>query len=406
MQRSGLAMSGANACLDKRGIPPEAGTGSIFAADIQQLDLQRTDLVVLSACRSGLGDIAVGDGAHGLRRAFLAAGARSVLSALWDVPDDSSKTLVTQFFEQLLNKVPRVDALAAAREVVRKAHPGDPIHWAGFVLDGSFGPLGRFSPLSDLKIANVPYLMSSKDPERMARIAKQIRSDPELDETYLTSVISLKRVVGRPDVPDNARVIALMRLADLANRLGDNVAAIRWYREVLHNEAAEPGERIAVSYNIAKTLHMSGDLAAGINAYTELLTQQHLDAEIRSHALVNRGFAYSQLQRFGDGVADFTAVLTDEEAPPDQQFMARLNRAAALYDMGDAKNALDDIDVVLKSDQATDIDKLTFRISRAQMLIDLGRRETALAEIEDLSKVPELSEETRDVVERLRVAAT
>lgn len=406
MQRSGLAMSGANARLDKREIPPEAGTGIIFAADIQQLDLQRTDLVVLSACRSGLGDIAVGDGAHGLRRAFLAAGARSVLSALWDVPDESSMTLVTEFFQQLLNKVPRVEALAAARAVVREAHPRDPIHWAGFVLDGNFGPLGRFSPLSDLKIANVSYRISSKDPEGMARIAKQIVSGPELDESFLTSVITLKQVVGRPDLAEDTRVFALKRLADLANRLGDNDAAIRWYREVLQNKAAEPGERVAVSYNIAKILHTSGDVAAGVKAYTELLTQQQPGAEIRSHALANRGYAYMQLERFEDAVADFTAVLKDKEAPPDQHFMARMNRAVALSGMGDAKSALDDIDVVLKSDQATDIDKLKFRIFRAELLIDLNQRKTALGEIEDLEKVPNLSEESRARLEGLRAAAT
>jgi hypothetical protein len=140
MQRSGLAMSGANAVLDGRAIPPEAGTGTLFAADIQQLDFQRTDIVVLSACRSGLGDVAVGDGAHGLRRAFLAAGARSVVSALWDVPEASSRTLVTHFYRRLLlDQATRFEALADARTAVRKDHPRDP------------GALGRLRPGRQLR---------------------------------------------------------------------------------------------------------------------------------------------------------------------------------------------------------------------------------------------------------------
>src|SRR5262249_31135827 len=155
MQRSGLAMSGANAALDGREIPPEAGIATIYAADIQQLNLQRTDLVVLSACRSGLGDIKVGDGSHGLRRAFLAAGARSVVSALWDVPDDSSRLLITRFYEQLLKQQTRLEALAEARKEVRALHPRDPVYWAGFVLDGDFEQLARFSGLSELNIASL-----------------------------------------------------------------------------------------------------------------------------------------------------------------------------------------------------------------------------------------------------------
>ena len=80
-------MSGANGGADGRAIPPEAGAATIYGADIQQLNLQRTDLVVLSACRSGLGDIEV-ETATTLRRAFRRRRPKHRQRAV-DVPEDS-----------------------------------------------------------------------------------------------------------------------------------------------------------------------------------------------------------------------------------------------------------------------------------------------------------------------------
>ena len=125
MQRSGLALSGANAVLDRRRIPREAGRGVLFAADIQRLNLQQTDLVVLSACRSGLGPVSIGDGAQGLRRAFLAAGSHSVVSTLWDIPDDASRAMMAVFYTELLKQKTRLEAIRAARAQVRAQHPRD-----------------------------------------------------------------------------------------------------------------------------------------------------------------------------------------------------------------------------------------------------------------------------------------
>jgi CHAT domain-containing protein/tetratricopeptide (TPR) repeat protein len=99
--RSGLALSGANTWL-RRGVPPaEAEDGLLTAEDVSGLDLQSTELVVLSACQTGLGEIHVGEGVFGLRRAFALAGARTLVISLWRVPDLATAFLMERFYHSL-----------------------------------------------------------------------------------------------------------------------------------------------------------------------------------------------------------------------------------------------------------------------------------------------------------------
>lgn len=98
------------------------------------------DLVVLSACDSGTGDPVPGEGVAGLRLAFLTAGARSVVSSLWPVDDESTRELLTALHRELARGAAREDALRAAELRVRRRRP-HPHHWSAFVLEGSTGPL-------------------------------------------------------------------------------------------------------------------------------------------------------------------------------------------------------------------------------------------------------------------------
>jgi CHAT domain-containing protein len=100
----------------------------------------RADLVVLSACQTGLGDLREAEGTVGLQRAFLARGARSVLVSLWSVSDDATAVLMRSFYTHWRHGSSKVEALRRAQEEVR-GPPGSRFHapryWAAFQLIGA-----------------------------------------------------------------------------------------------------------------------------------------------------------------------------------------------------------------------------------------------------------------------------
>jgi CHAT domain-containing protein/tetratricopeptide (TPR) repeat protein len=100
----------------------------------------QADLVVLSACQTGLGDLKQAEGSVGLQRAFLAKGARSLLVSLWSVSDEATEQLMRSFYTHWLNGASKADALRRAQMQVRGA-PGsrfyDPRYWAAFQLVGA-----------------------------------------------------------------------------------------------------------------------------------------------------------------------------------------------------------------------------------------------------------------------------
>src|SRR5262249_4171094 len=92
--RSGLALAGGNVGLHGGAPPADAEDGLLTAEDVTGMDLLDTELVVLSACETGLGEVHVGEGVFGLRRAFVLAGARSLVMSLWKVPDEQTRELM------------------------------------------------------------------------------------------------------------------------------------------------------------------------------------------------------------------------------------------------------------------------------------------------------------------------
>ena len=116
--------------------------GFLSVGDILECRLS-ADLVTLSACETGLGRLERGEGVLGLARAYLAAGARSVVVSLWKVNDRSTASLMEHFYRPLLTRrMPRERALAQAkRALLADPQTRSPFYWAPFVLIGASGPL-------------------------------------------------------------------------------------------------------------------------------------------------------------------------------------------------------------------------------------------------------------------------
>ncbi len=120
MQRCGIALAGANGWLQGQPLPPDIGKGVLLAHDIAQLNLWGTEIVVLVACSTALGDTKSGQGIFGLRRALALAGAKHAIVSLWDVPARASMLLMNYFFDDYLAGVAPSQALHQAQNRVRQ----------------------------------------------------------------------------------------------------------------------------------------------------------------------------------------------------------------------------------------------------------------------------------------------
>ncbi|MGL4375525.1 MAG: CHAT domain-containing protein, partial [Microcoleaceae cyanobacterium] len=120
MMRSLLAFSGANNWLSGGEPHPKAGKGILFAQEVANLDLWGNELTILVACQTALGDTKAGEGVFGLRRAFPAAGSKTLIISLWSVPTKASMLLMERFLDNLKQpNVGRGDALIAAQNYLR-----------------------------------------------------------------------------------------------------------------------------------------------------------------------------------------------------------------------------------------------------------------------------------------------
>ena len=134
--RSGLFFSGADNYLkSETPVNLEEDNGLLSAYEAINLNLDKTELVVLSACETGLGDVQNGEGVFGLRRAFQQAGAKTIIMSLWTVSDQATQELMTGFYSNWVSGMPKRQAFAAAQQEVRKRYP-DPYFWGAFVMVG------------------------------------------------------------------------------------------------------------------------------------------------------------------------------------------------------------------------------------------------------------------------------
>lgn len=135
MSLSGLVFAGGNAAwLGKKNVDGVLG-GVLTAKDIANLDFKGTDLLVLSACKTGQGKVTA-EGVFGLQRAFKKAGVGTIIMSLWNVDDKVTSEFMVAFYEQLTDKANNWNkrkAFEQTKEIIRKKHP-DPYYWAAFVM--------------------------------------------------------------------------------------------------------------------------------------------------------------------------------------------------------------------------------------------------------------------------------
>jgi CHAT domain-containing protein/tetratricopeptide (TPR) repeat protein len=118
-----------------------AHDGLLTAEEVRSLNLWGTQLVVLSACDTGKGALASGQGVYGLRRSFLVAGAETLVTSLWPVSDEATGELMVSYYQKLVKeKKGRVEAMEEAMEEMKQRRP-HPYYWAPFIVIGQDGPL-------------------------------------------------------------------------------------------------------------------------------------------------------------------------------------------------------------------------------------------------------------------------
>jgi CHAT domain-containing protein len=147
LTRSGLLFAGANLAWNGKEVPTGIEDGILTSKELSQLDLRGLDLVVMSACQTGLGEI-TGEGVFGLQRGFKKAGANTLVMSLWKVDDKATEVMMSQFYKNLMTGQSKRQAFLNAQQYLRNYSYttdkdtvikfDDPKYWAAFImLDGN-----------------------------------------------------------------------------------------------------------------------------------------------------------------------------------------------------------------------------------------------------------------------------
>ncbi len=134
LNRAGLLFAGSNFAWGGGTLTADAEDGILTAYEATNVSLTNTQLVVLSACETGLGEIKGSEGVFGLQRAFKAAGTEYLLMSLWKVPDKETAEFMAFFYNYWFNGNPIPTAYYQTQQYMKSKYPNDPFKWAVFVL--------------------------------------------------------------------------------------------------------------------------------------------------------------------------------------------------------------------------------------------------------------------------------
>jgi CHAT domain-containing protein len=133
--KTGLLFSGAGDIFNETKYNYNISNGILTAAEAMSLNLDQTDLVVLSACETGLGKIENGEGVYGLQRAFLVAGAKVLIMSMFKVDDEATQKLIINFYRKWLATNNMRQSFIDAKKELRVEYP-EPYYWAPFMMIG------------------------------------------------------------------------------------------------------------------------------------------------------------------------------------------------------------------------------------------------------------------------------
>jgi CHAT domain-containing protein len=131
--RSGLLFANANYAWQNGNNPYEEDDGILTALEISNLDLKNTDIVILSACETGLGDIEGSEGVYGLQRAFKMAGVKTIIMSLWPVPDAETAEFMNLFYTKWKGYNNSKKAFKETQQQMMIKYRDEPQKWAAFV---------------------------------------------------------------------------------------------------------------------------------------------------------------------------------------------------------------------------------------------------------------------------------
>jgi CHAT domain-containing protein len=135
MLRSMLFFAGSQGTIDDGKSPEGTEDGILTAKEVMNLKLEGTELVVLSACETGLGDVKNGEGVYGLQRAFKMAGAKNLIMSLWEIPDNATQEFITLFYTKWLATGEARQSFIEAQKVMKEKYK-TPRMWGGLVFIG------------------------------------------------------------------------------------------------------------------------------------------------------------------------------------------------------------------------------------------------------------------------------
>jgi len=131
--RSGLLFAGANRAWTNKEVIEGIEDGILTAEEIANLNLTHTKLVVLSACKTGLGDVDNSEGVFGLQRSFKLAGVETLVMSLWDVSDNATCQFMLTFYQNLLDGKTKLESFKTAQKQIREKYK-NPYYWAAFIM--------------------------------------------------------------------------------------------------------------------------------------------------------------------------------------------------------------------------------------------------------------------------------